>query len=121
MGASPVGLVVMLYDGALRFMEQGKRAMAEGNLERQDYYLQKAQRIVTELMKSLDMQRGGEIARNLLGLYTFVQGELVTANIEDKPAAVDNAMRTMRELREGWVEIEKQNRNSAVVQVPDAA
>jgi flagellar protein FliS len=66
MGASPVQLVVMLYDGALRFMEEGKRAMAANDLETQNNKFQRAQRIVMELISTLNIQKGGEIARNLL-------------------------------------------------------
>src|SRR5438874_1610746 len=70
-GASPVQLVIMLYDGALRFMEAGRHAMIAKDVEKQNASLQKAQKIVMELMSCLDMQNGAEIARNLLALYTY--------------------------------------------------
>ncbi len=111
MGASPVQLVVMLYDGALRFMEEGKRAMAAKDLETQNNKLQRAQKIIMELMSTLNLQQGGEIAKNLLGLYSFVVNELVEGNINDDPSRIDNAMKTMSELREGWAEIEKMPKN----------
>lgn len=104
-GASPVQLVVMLYDGALRFMEAGKHAVVNKNLEKQNYYIQKAQRIVTELMATLDMERGGEVAKNLFALYGYVLNELVTANIEDKTEPIDRAIRVFSELRESWAQI----------------
>ena len=62
-GASPIQLVVMLYDGALKFMEAGKKAMAEGDRDKQNQNLQKAQKIVMELMSCLDMEEGKEIAK----------------------------------------------------------
>jgi flagellar secretion chaperone FliS len=105
-GASPLKLVVMLYDGALRFMEAGKHAMAAKNLEKQNAELQKAQRIVTELMACLDMEHGGEIAQNLFALYSYVLNELVQANINDEPEGVDRAIAVMSELRMSWVELE---------------
>lgn len=104
-GASPVQLVVMLYDGALRFMEAGKHAVVNKNLEKQNYYIQKAQRIVTELMATLDMERGGEVAKNLFALYGYVLNELVTANIEDKTEPIDRAIKVFSELRESWAQI----------------
>lgn len=104
-GASPVQLVVMLYDGALRFMEAGKHAIVNKNLEKQNYYIQKAQRIVTELMATLDMEKGGEVAKNLFALYGYVLNELVTANIQDEIEAVDRAIRVFSELRESWAQI----------------
>lgn len=112
MGASPVQLVVMLYDGALRFMEEGKRAMAAKDLETQNFKLQRAQKIVVELMSTLNLQQGGEIAKNLLSLYTFVVNELVEGNIHDDPTKIDNAMRTMSELRDGWYQLEQMTKQN---------
>lgn len=105
-GASPLQLIVMLYDGALRFMEAGKHHMKERNLEKQNENLQKAQRIVMELMSSLDMQGGGEIAKNLFSLYAYVTNELVSANIGDDPVPIDRAIKVMSDLRESWVALE---------------
>lgn len=101
----------MLYDGALRFMERGRVAMEGGDLPGQNAALQKAQRIVLELMGALDMRRGGEVAQNLLALYSYVLDELVAANLEDRAGAITNAMNTMTELRAGWAELERQTRN----------
>lgn len=120
MGASPVQLVVMMYDGALRFMEEGKRAMAVKDLETQNFKLQRAQKIVVELMSTLNIQAGGDVAKNLLGLYTFVINEIVEGNIYDDPARIDNAMQTMSSLRESWAEIERQSRTSMET-TPNAA
>lgn len=106
-GASPVQLVIMLYDGALRFMEAGKHAMATRDLEKQNSNLQKAQKILTELMSCLDMQNGGDIAKNLLALYTFAYDQLVQANMKDDPKGIDNSIQMFSQLRESWVEIEK--------------
>lgn len=106
-GASPLQLVIMLYDGALRFMEAGKHAMLEKNLERQNHNLQKAQKIVRELTSCLDLKEGGEIAKNLLSLYVYVNNELVTANVEDSKEPIDRCIRVFSDLRESWVELER--------------
>ena len=109
-GASPLQLVIMLYDGGLRFMEAGKHAMANGNLDKQNYYLQKAQKIVFELMSCLDMEKGGEVSKNLFALYGYVMNELVAANIEDKPEPIERCIKVLSDLRESWAEIEKASR-----------
>lgn len=106
-GASPLELVVMLYDGALKSMVAGREAIVAGNLEKQNEHLQKAQRIVFELMSCLDMGRGGEVASNLLALYGYVINELVAGNVNDDPAAVDRAMKVMADLRDGWASIQR--------------
>lgn len=108
LSASPVQLVIMLYDGALRFMEEGKRAMVAKDYETQNTKLQKAQKIVIELTSSLDFARGGDISKNLFNLYMFVIDEMVAGNIEDNPSRIDNAMKTMSDLREGWIDVERQ-------------
>lgn len=106
--ASPVGLIVMLYDGAINFMERGKHAMGQADYDKQNQYLQKAQRIVMELIACLDMDQGGEIAQNLFSLYTFALNQLVEANLMAKPEGVDRALRVFTEIRESWVAIEEQ-------------
>ena len=105
LGASPAQLVVMLYDGALRFIEGGRAAMRAGDLVRQNELLQRAQRIVAELLGTLDRESGGEIAANLASLYDFAIDRLVKANIEDAEGPLDEAAATLRELREAWVQI----------------
>lgn len=109
--SSPLQLVIMLYDGAIRFMDAGKTAITAGQRQEQNEFLQKAQRIISELTACLDMEQGGDVARNLFALYSFAYAELVTANITDSTENVDNAQRVMTELRESWVALEQQQRS----------
>lgn len=111
--ASPLELVIMLYDGALKFMEGGKHAMAQENLEKQNELLQKAQAILIELISCLDFEKGGEIAGHLTQLYTYAHDQLVEANIQDDPVCIDRAIRVLSELREGWVAIAQQQKAAA--------
>ena len=110
-GASPLQLVVMLYDGALRFMEAGKHAMAHRDIPKQNDSLQRAQKIIMELMSCLDMKDGGEIATNLMALYTYVLNELIDANVSDKPDGIERAIRVMSDLRDSWAQVEGRVRN----------
>jgi flagellar protein FliS len=115
--ASPVGLIVMLYDGAISFMEQGKDAIRRTDFDQQNTFLQRAQKIVMELMGSLDMERGGEISKNLMALYSYALNELIEANIHAKPDNVDHALMVFTQLRESWVQIDadlKKNANEKV-------
>ena len=107
--ASPLRLVVMLYDGALRFMEAGKHAMGKGDVYAQNENIQKAQSIITELMATLDMDQGGEVAGNLSSLYSYIYQRLVEANIEDKPEHIDECAQLLRDLRESWADLETQS------------
>lgn len=105
LGASPAQLVVMLYDGALRFIEAGRLAMRAKDLSVQNDRLLRAQRIVSELLATLDHEQGGELATNLAGLYGFVLDRLMQANIEDREEPLDQAAKTLQELREAWVHL----------------
>jgi len=121
-GASPLQLVIMLYDGAIRFMNGGKRGIETADLELQNTNLQKAQKIVMELTSCLDMEKGGEVSKNLLALYTYVIGELVEANVGDKVEPIDRCIKILSDLRESWVEIDKMTRpQSELNEVPLAA
>ena len=106
--ASPLELVVMLYDGAIRFIDAGKIAMAKKDLENQNTNLQKAQKVINELITCLDMQRGGEIATNLFSIYNFVNNQLIEANINDREDLLDGAKSLLINLREAWITIKDQ-------------
>ncbi|MGE3126966.1 MAG: flagellar export chaperone FliS [Fimbriimonadaceae bacterium] len=103
--ASPIDLVVMLYDAALTNIHQAKEAMTSGDRFRQNAHLTKAQRIVTELLCALDHDSGGDIAQNLTALYTFVHSRLVEGNMQDDHTAVDEAERVIADLRLCWCDL----------------
>jgi flagellar protein FliS len=113
-GASPLQLVIMLYDGALRFMEAGRHAMLNNEVFQQNDNLTRAQRIISELLSTLDLEKGGEVAKNLFSIYTYVYDRLVEANLEDKPEIVEECSGIFSELRESWVELEKRSRSNAM-------
>lgn len=100
--ASPARLIVMLYDGAIRFINTAIDAMQNRQYEQQNYYLQRAQRILAELISSLDFTRGGEIAENLFRLYTYMYNQLVEANLQDSVERAQHVVNLLSELREAW-------------------
>lgn len=111
--ASPLQLVVMLYDGAIKFCDQGLVAMEKRDLDGQNNTLQRAQRIILELMSCLDTERGGEVAKNLLALYTYCINQLVEANIHDTKEPIRRVKKILNELRDSWVSLELQIQNNA--------
>jgi len=104
--ASPLRLVLMLYDGAIRFLAVARDRMGARDIEGQHTHLVKAQRILAELLSSLDREHGGEVAANLHRLYLFMLQRLVQANLEDRQDLVDEVIRMLRELRESWAVVE---------------
>ena len=119
--ASPLQLVIMLYDGSLRFMEAGKHAMVQKDIYVQNENITKAQRIVTELLATLDTKKGGEVALSLSQLYIYTYNRLVEANIEDKPEYIDECIAIISDLRESWVEIEANSRTATTMAEVDGA
>lgn len=119
--ASPLQLVVMLYDGALRFMEAAKHSIEHGELYKQNENCKKAQNIISELMSTLNMEQGGEIAQNLFSLYTFAYDKLIEGNVNDNPKSISEAIEVMSQLRESWVQLEKMTSQPNTNEVQHAA
>ena len=102
--ATPGQLVVMLYDGFLRFAGQGKAAMERGDIGEAGQRLTRAQDIVTELRVSLDMTQG-VVAQNLASIYDYVGERLTGARLSREPGEIAEAMRCMGDLRTAWAQI----------------
>ena len=103
--ASPAQLVVMLYDGAGRFLRQAAAAMDEGDVPRSHERLQRGEAIVQELLDTLDFDQGGDIATGLRDLYLFCLRHLGEARIERDATKVRQVVRILSELRGSWAEI----------------
>ena len=106
--SSPTRLVVMLYDGAIRFLGQALPAMHARKYDEQSRYIGKAQAIIAHLRDTLDHKAGGAVAGHLGGLYAGLLDTLTDANIHDKPERVEQVIVALRELREAWVEVDRQ-------------
>jgi flagellar secretion chaperone FliS len=102
--ATPEQLVVMLYDGANRFLTQSAVAMREGRAGLAGEKLRRAEAIIDELLQTLDMSVG-EIAERLQALYVFFKEHLTAARLKQDAAKVEEVARLMRELRSAWAGI----------------
>lgn len=102
--ATPGQLVVMLYDGFLRFAAQSRGALERGDLGEMGMRLTRAQAIITELRVTLDMTQGS-IAQNLASIYEYVGEQLTAARLSRDVAHIDEAVQHMSELRSAWVQI----------------
>jgi len=95
-------LIVLLYDGAIKFMKLAIKEIEAKNYEAKGRYLNKARDIINELNVVLDMDAGGEIATNLRKLYMFMNNRLSKANIKCDPQIVREVITLMEELNKGW-------------------
>jgi flagellar protein FliS len=102
--APPERLVVMLYDGALRFFFQAAVAMREGNRPLIDEKMRRGEAIVDHLLETLDMS-AGEIASNLEGIYVFCKRLLLEARLEKDADKIEKVRELLGELRESWAQI----------------
>src|ERR1700742_298959 len=103
--APPGRLVVMLYDGCLRFLFQSAYAMREGDRANSRDRMRRAEAIIDELTVTLDHERGGEIASRLQGIYAFCRRHLMEATAEQDPTKIEEVSELLTELREAWAEI----------------
>jgi flagellar protein FliS len=102
--ASPAQLVVMLYDGANRFLTQSSIAMRDGRAGLAGEKLRRAEAIIDELLATLDMSVG-EVAERLQALYLFFKEHLMSARLKQDAEKVDEVAGFMRELRASWATI----------------
>ena len=102
--ATPGKLIVMLYDGAVKFINLALEHMNKKHTgyDKVSNYIIKAQDIVTELMVSLDFEKGGQIAKNLFGLYLYMNRRLIEANIQKEPGILNEVKTLLTELRSAW-------------------
>ena len=102
--ATPERLLVMLYDGALKYLGLAVQTIDGKDIEGTHRNLLKAEAIVLELMSVLDMEIGGELAANLFNLYDYMYRQLVKANIHRDPEPVKEVMGLLEPLRNAWNE-----------------
>lgn len=95
-------LVVMLYDGAIKFLRQAVNEINTGNPEAKGTYISKALNIIDELNVVLDMEAGGEVAENLRKLYVFMVKHLNEANVKQDSRRIEEVINLLDELNQGW-------------------
>ena len=124
--ASPGQLVLMLYDGALKFLQVAEAGFQETNVrtrnEQINNNLIKAQNILAELQTSLDMKVEGEFSKTMFQLYDFMIRQLQEANIRKAPEPIKVVDGMLRDIRDAWEEMLKKNSATAAAAqsaVPD--
>lgn len=111
--ATPGQLVLMLFDGALRFLATATRGFHEESIavrnEQIHNNLVKAQKILRELQCSLDLKVGGEFATTMFALYEFMIEQLQTANMAKDAAPIGVVERLLGEIRGAWAQMLEQS------------
>ncbi|SCG81954.1 Flagellar protein fliS [Proteiniborus sp. DW1] len=106
--ASPEELTLMLYNGAIKFINLGKVYIEKKEIEQANSAIKRAQDIIHELNNTLDMSY--EISNNLRSIYTFILEKLIDANIKKDVKCLDEALPLIEEIRDTWKEAMKEAR-----------
>ena len=103
--ASPGELTLMLYNGCIKFIGLAKKAIENKNIEQRNYYIQRAQAIINELMSTLNMDI--EISKQMLPLYEYMNRRLTDANIKNDTSILEEVEGLVTEFRDTWKEVIK--------------
>jgi flagellar protein FliS len=116
--AGPGRLILMLFDGALRFLNGAQSGFDLEDLRERNETINnnliKVQNIVTELQRSLDLDQGGEFAGNMYALYDFMNNQIMEANMKKAVEPIQTVARLLGEIREAWVEMLEKEPEDAV-------
>lgn len=102
--ASKEQLLIMFYDGAIRFIARAKMAIDRGDIEDRNYCIKKANAIIAELDATLDHSIGGDISKNLDALYGYMLHELNMASIKNSIEPLIKVEEMLSDLRSTWVQ-----------------
>lgn len=103
--ASREKILLMLYEGAIRFTKQARVAMVEKKIADKGKAISKATAILSELMATLDFKVGGQLAQDLENLYIFMIDKLIEANIHNKIECLDDVERLLNTLYSAWKDV----------------
>ena len=98
----------MLYDGAVRFVNEARVAHARNDLIARAAAISKALAIIGELQNTLDMEKGGEVAEQLDNLYTYINSRLVDVTLKKDITACDEVHKLLTTLRDAWSQLSSQ-------------
>jgi len=98
-------LVVMLYDGAIRFLGDAKACIQKQDLQGKAVAIDRTLAILGELQSTLKLEEGGELAQSLDRLYTYMTGRIVEASLKLNVKPLDEVIKLLRILNSAWTEI----------------
>ncbi|WP_281744217.1 flagellar export chaperone FliS [Thermanaerovibrio acidaminovorans] len=112
-------LLLLTYDIGIKACNGAIDAMERAQVERANEELKRAQAVVRELMVTLNMEQGGDVAKALLSLYDFFYNRLVEANVKKDPSIVREVLAMLEELRRTWVEAMEKIREEQTPKQPE--
>ena len=102
--ASKEQLLIITYDIGIRACSSAEKAIDVGDVEQINTNLQRAQAVIRELMVTLNVEQGGEVAESLMKLYDYMYYQLVDANVKKEAAPVIMVKQMLEELKNTWIQ-----------------
>lgn len=102
---TPLDLIIMLYDGVIEHLGKAAFFMSQRNISQKTYHISKSISIIEELLSSLNIKKGGDIALNLQSLYIYILRELTVANSSNDVDKIKHIEQLLNELRSAWRQI----------------
>jgi len=104
-----LSLVLMLYEEGIRYLKEALEAYEKRDYEKKAERLIYGMEVISELLASLDLEKGGEIAKNLRDIYTFMLRELLLFDAEEKPERMKGVIDMLQQLKESYEEVKKRS------------
>jgi flagellar protein FliS len=108
-GASPVGLVVALYDNALMSLHRARRAMEANDIQLRTQYLNHVLCIIAHLQGTLDLEKGGEVAETLMKFYSYARARILEVSLRNSREMLADLASHFSSLRDAWNFVESQS------------
>ena len=100
--ATPEKLMIMLFDGAIQFLQKAKSAIEEKNLLERSTNIENARKILRELMRTIDLENGNDVSKSLFRLYNKMAMKLIKANVSRNSALIDEVIEDFSNIRWGF-------------------
>jgi len=104
-GATPVQLVILLYEQAIEDLRRAVIALEKGDIEARTQGINHALAVLAQLQGSLDMKRGGEVAGNLHRFYSLMRASLIDAQLKQSARILEKQIEQLVLVREAWLEV----------------
>jgi flagellar protein FliS len=112
--SSPVQLVVLLYEGAIRFLRESINGIQEKNIDRKRQSIDRAMAVIQHLQSTLDRDRGGDLAVELDRLYVYITSRIMEGSVKLAVAPLEEAIKLLTVLLSGWEEVARKEQEQVV-------
>lgn len=106
-GATPVGLIVILYEEVVRSIRRAQRSLQQNNIEQKTLALTHALEVIGHLHATLDFEHGGDVAKNLSRFYTFSRAKILEANVQSNYQTLEMLANEFASFAQTWRQVDR--------------